>query len=169
MPDWIPPAAFTAFILAFLTALYKFSYWRGEVDTDRKNFSKFMNETRQDIKGIFRRLPDPLVESASHVPLTKRGKRAAEQLDAYSWASRVAAEQADQVAGKKEFEVYSFCQEYVETAYRKDRHSETLAKVKEIAYEHGAQVSQVKNLLAVVLRDELFEVVLLAWATDRQS
>lgn len=114
MLDWLTFGGVVALVVAFFKEARRFSYWQGHVDSDRKTTSELLKEIRQDIKGIFGKLSDPLVASASPVALTERGKQAARQLDAYAWAARVAQEQASQVTDKKEFEVYTFCQDDVD-------------------------------------------------------
>lgn len=158
MPDWITdPRTIIAVVAATVSAIGGIGYWVGQVNSDRKSFKEFMVEVREKLDKIFWNLPGPLTGLGSPVKLTELGEKAAKRIDAYAWAGRVAPEHADRVKGKKEYQVYKVCQEYVEEVFRTGQPPELVEKSIETAYEHGTHVSQVMNLLAVVLRDELLK------------
>lgn len=83
-------------VIAVITFAYKFGKWQGEVDGDRKRFNNFIEEIRKDIKNILSRLPPSPTTSASPIHLTQLGERISKNLDAESWAEKIAKEMVDQ-------------------------------------------------------------------------
>ena len=130
---------------------------RKDIDVDRNTIKGFMDEIRSDIKKIFERLPPTpmLVKSDSPISLTDLGEQAAKEMDVYAWASSVAPDLLDQVAGKQEFEIYEFCSEYIHSL----KDEEMLRKVAACAYNHGTDSGSVLTVLMVVLRDKLLELL----------
>ncbi len=61
--------------LALITFAYKYGKWQGEVDSDRKRISKFIEEIRKDVKDLLGRLPPSPTTSASPIQLTDLGER----------------------------------------------------------------------------------------------
>ena len=177
MEDWLGTPQVVTVVIGVVAALIGVGVWVGGVNKDRtylkenaardrKLIRRFMDEIREDIdeirediKEIFMRLPDPYLGSASPVTLTKRGKEAAEKIQAHDWASRIASSLAERVEGKREFEVYEFCQDYVNEMYRKNEDPAMVDRVKEWAYEYGSAPSDLIAVLVVVLRDEVLKQI----------
>ena len=175
MEGWFGTPQIVTVILGAAAVLLSVGIWVGGVNKDRKHLKdaaaqdrktmhEFMKEIRADIKEIrvdlkeiFKRLPDPFLGKASPVTLTKRGEEAARRIKAHHWAARTASTLAERVEGKREFEVYSFCQEYVNEMSGQGTDIEMLDRVRECAYEYASKVSEILPILAVVLRDEILK------------
>lgn len=91
----------------------------------------------------------------SPVRLTDLGKRAAIEMDVYSWAAGVAPDLLPRAKGKEEFEIYEICTEYVQALNNEDSMKRTVAAY---AYEQGSSSNSVLTILMVVLRDELLKL-----------
>ncbi len=176
MPEWIISAAVVALTIAFLGATFKFAYWRGEVDTDRKTFKKFMGEIREDMgeirnkfEKILLRLPPTPVAGSSPLRLTDLGVEIADDLKAYEWASRLTPSLRGEVRDMLPYEVDEFCEKFVERHISRRTSGEAsvsppehlneyramATKVAICAYERGLDRAAVRKVLRVVLRDEL--------------
>ena len=148
--EWISFAGTVALALALLAAVSKYSYWRGEVDTDRKGFKEFMDEVRSDIKLILGRLPSRVVEGASPVRLTDLGETLAKELDAHTWVVSHAESLLPKCEDLKEYEIYNLCGEHVRSTA-----DEWPENADEVAYDHAMSKENLWDVLAVVLRDEI--------------
>ena len=152
MPEWTTDART---ILAIIAAIAGVGYWVGQVNSDRKSFKEFMKDVRDDIKTILKRLPaEPILGGNSPVQLTDFGKRLADQMGAQRWAEELAASLLDSVRGKKPSEVDEFCTTYVSS--KLDALMESV--LTDVAYEVGRDKEEVRPVLRVVLREELFKL-----------
>ncbi len=140
--------------LAIAGLVIRLAVWYGAVNADRKNFKEFMEEIRKDVKAILSRLPPSPVASDSPLRLTKFGTEIAEEIEAQSWAERLAPSLMHEVGGKEPFEIDRFCIDYVERLGPEwDR------KIAKSSYEFGIKESGIKSVLHVVLRDEILKIV----------
>ena len=166
MPEWVPPTVLGAFVLAFVSALYWYAYWRGEVDTDRKNLrdgaiadrktmNEFMQEIRSDIKEIFRRLPDPQTAAAgSPLTLTDLGHEISEEMGAEKWAGMKAQQllaRNRDILKMQDFEIDEYCGEYVDDRLEPDWR----IKVAQTAYNRGLKRDAISVILKIELRDAI--------------
>lgn len=98
---WIVPLII-ALTGALLGAVFAFGKWYGEVNHDRKSFKEFMNEVRDDIKEILKRMPDPSpVQSKSPIQLTDFGENKSNTILAVDWAKNEAKNLIDDARGKE--------------------------------------------------------------------
>ena len=140
--------------LALAGLVIRLAVWYGEVNADRKNFKEFMEEIRKDVNAILSRLPSPPVSSDSPLRLTKFGTEIAEDIEAQSWAERLAPSLMHELGGKEPFEIDRFCIDYVENLGPEwDR------KIAKSSYEFGIEESGIKSVLQVVLREEILRIV----------
>lgn len=140
--------------LAIAGLVIRLAVWYGAVNADRKNFKEFMEEMRKDVKAILSRLPSPPVSSDSPLRLTKFGTEIAEDIEAQSWAERLAPSLVHELVGKEPFEIDRFCIDYVENLGPEwDR------KIAKSSYEFGIEESGIKSVLQVVLREEILRIV----------
>ena len=156
MPQWLQhPATWIIAGVAVLTAIITIARWTGSVDADRRNFKSFMDEIRNDIKQIFKRLPDPaVVSSASPLQLTDLGESMSEFMKAKNWAGEIAPQLLPQVINKQPFEVDQVAQDYVKGKLGEEMDRQVAA----CAYEYGRTQDRVLDVLHVVLRDELLRL-----------
>lgn len=158
-PLWIIAGAsvLTLFlaILGWIGFTFKFGVWKGEVDTDRKNFKEFMARIEKRIDEIFVRLSSPgTVGSASPIQLTDIGEKVAAEINAQAWARDIYDSLADHVSDiTEEFEIYEYAGDFVRTEFEPP--DEFKRKMKAVAYAHGITVGQIDEVLVVVLRDEI--------------
>lgn len=156
MNDWISIVSVVSGVgalLAIIALFFRIGVWKGGVDSDRETFKGFMNEIRNDIKQILKRLPPDTVRGDSPLQLTDLGKKVAKEIQASDWVKKVALTITSEDAGKHPYEVQEFCLEYVKR--EKVLSEDMQEKVKTSAFENGIQKEQVLRVLAVELRDQL--------------
>ena len=150
-------------IIAILSAVIKISRWTGNVDSDRKRFGKFMEEIRNDIKDIFKRLPaEPLEKTSSPIALTDYGKRISESID----ASEIADMQVTEVSGVvKDYNAYqiqeycfSFCKDDLLNKL-KESHIDLYDKIHKVAFEEGIDVEKITRVIALELRNKILSTL----------
>ena len=142
-------------MIAVITSAYKFGVWKGKVDNDRTSFREFMNEVRADIKLILTRLPPTTTTSASPIRLTELGERISNSIDAKNWAIKTAQELVDETKDMDSFEIQDFSFKHAKAF---DPDEALLENMREAPFESGIELSGVRNVLGVVLRDELLQM-----------
>ncbi|MCY4264374.1 MAG: hypothetical protein OXE78_05925 [Gammaproteobacteria bacterium] len=143
-----------ALVLAAIRFAHKYGKWQGEVNTDRSTFKDFMLEVRADIKKILEQLPTPTIASSSPIRLTELGAQISEKLDAKAWAQA----EAEKLIGETEGADALGIQETAFThAQDFDPPKELLGKMRDSAFERGVDLSGVRDVLGVELRDVLLE------------
>ena len=142
-------------MIAVITGAYNFGVWKGKLDNDRNSFKEFMSEVRADIKLILTRLPPTPTTSESPIRLTDLGERISNSIDAKCWARNKAKELVDKTKNMDSFEIQDLSFNY---AKELDPDGALLEKMREAAFESGIDLSGVKNVLGVVLRDELLKL-----------
>ena len=152
-------------ILAIAGLIWRGGQWMGSVNTDRDSFKTFMREVRDDIKEIrshiiriFQKL-DPeasTVERGSHLRLSKLGRDLSDRLDAKDWAKRAAPTLGDAVMGMTPYQLQDFCFEYVGSLTFEDN-EDLLIHIQACAFDHGLTERQVRDVLAVELRDLILQ------------
>ena len=131
--------------------------WYGVVNSDRASFKKFMDEVRDDIKQILRRLPETAVSSKSPVSLTDFGKNISNQLEVARWAVDHAVELQVQARGKEEYQIYDMCVDYV--GKQIDRDENLKETMRAGAYQLGTDLENIRKVYEVELRDELLRQI----------
>ena len=142
-------------MIAVITGAYNFGVWKGKLDNDRTSFKEFMSEVRADIKLILTRLPPTPTTSESPIRLTDLGERISNSIDAKYWAIKKAQELVDKTKDMDSFEIQDFSFNYAKAL---DPDEALLEKMREAAFESGIDLSGVKNVLGVVLRDEFLKL-----------
>ena len=132
---------------------FKFGKWKGQVDTDRTNFTEFMGEIREDIKKILERLPRQTEVSASPIRLTELGQKVSREIGAIALATQLVAQLRSHVDGKEAFEIQEKCLHFVEHEYKPSPEVETL--IGRAAYNNGLERRQVLRVIGLELRDIL--------------
>lgn len=150
MPYWVYVSTAIIAVVTVGGAVFAFGKWVGNVNADRSSFKDFIKEIRKDIKKILRLLPPAPVASSSPPHLTEYGEQLSRKLGAVEWAKSIAPTIQENVSGKAPFQVYDYCRGYVSQLSL-----ETDPRLFEKAYQDGIIDEHVKNVLAIVLRDEL--------------
>ena len=149
-------------LLAVIGFIFKFGSWYGEVNSDRKRFSKFIEEIRKDIKDILGRLPPSPTTSASPIQLTELGERISKNIGAKTWAEKIAQKLFEQSQDMTPFQIQTLSFDYVKS-FEPDK--ALLDKMQESAFESGIELEGVQNVLGVELRDYLLRMNNLARST----
>ncbi len=165
--DWffqaiIAIAAVVALVLPLFRSTKQDGKWEGSVNTKIETLEKLMDEVREDIRDIknnildiFKRLPAKAISSESPMTLTDLGEKISKEIQASAWAKQTAPSLAIQNRGKGHYDIQEFCLIYVE---EKSNLSEEMdRKVKASAYNNGIEKEQVLKVLAVELRNVIFE------------
>ena len=120
---------------------------------DRKRFREILDEIREDIKKIFRRLPPVEATGSSPLRLTDLGHAISTDVGGVAWAIRTAPDLEDQVEGMEAFEIQRFCFDHIAEA---DKFDDAMRRaILKSAYERGVREEQVLRVLAIELRDKL--------------
>ena len=137
-------------VSAAITFAYKFGKWRAKVDSDRIRFSNFKEEIRNDNKNILSRLPCLSTSSASPIRLTDIGERISKNINARSWAEKVANEMVEQTKG---FDLLKIQEESFEKAQSFESDEILLQNMRDSAFREGINLDGVREVLGVELRD----------------
>jgi len=123
--------------------------WEGAVDADRNHFRDFMKAVQRQLNEILAAVsPEPLVARSSPLRLTEGGEKLVEQLGGAAWARETAEGLAVEAEGLEPFDI-----EDLAFAYANDLKLPTL--MRKVAYEEGVPSAVVRQVLGIVLRDEL--------------
>ena len=123
---------------------------------DRKRFREVVDEIREDIKRIFRRLPPVAVAERSPLGLTNLGHAISKDVEGVAWAIRTAPGLEERIRGMEAFEIQRLCFDHVaEPTSFGDAMTKAIQKC---AYERGLKEEQVLRVLAIELRDKLLEL-----------
>ena len=151
--SWLVVVGAITASLAAIGAVVAISRWTGRVDTRLDNLEKAVKTVTKDIKKILR-IWQPEVAGASPLQLTDLGENMAKFMKAQDWAAGLASDLLPQVINKQEFEIDQFARDHVESKLDATMERQVAA----CAYEFGRKASGVRNVLRVVLRDELLRL-----------
>ncbi len=121
------------------------------------NIEKAIQAIQKDIQAIWRRLPESTMSSDSPLRLTDLGNSISGDLGAPDWANETAKKVIAQITDKTPYGIQQFSFDYVRSE-ETDFPEELIAKMKDSAFRHGTQMKQVKNVLAIELRDVLLRL-----------
>ena len=170
MPAWVNPISIALLTIAVGHILWAVARWTYKTDQVTKDMPGKIEVIKKDIESLKKKIskvhaqigemltvfPRRYVAAQGPVRLTDLGKRAAIEMDVYSWAAGVVPDLLPQAKEKEEFEIYEICTEYVQVLNDDDSMKRTVAAY---AYEHGSDSDSVLTILMVVLRDELLRLV----------
>ena len=152
MPEWLSGSGIVLIAIALITGMIKFSRWTGRTDEKFKTVEGFMDEVRADIKKIFERLKPPVAAGQSPIELTEYGEELSKKLRARDWARLVVPTILKDVPGKEPFQIHEYCKGYVSKISVK-----THPDIFKMAYENGISDENMREVLGLVLRDELLK------------
>ena len=163
----VVPGVIVALITLYLakrTESRSWSEWKGgigefktHVETTFREIKDSIDKIRESISSINSRLAhlSGLVGHNSPISLTDKGREVSAELEGSEWAIKEASRLADRIEGKNEYEIQEFCFEYVREDFTPD--NELNKKLQECAYRRGATVDDLKEVLAVELRDAMLK------------
>ena len=154
MAEWLNTPVIILAVLGVGALIWKIGKWMGEVDADRSRFKDFIKEIREDIKKILRRLPSSTTAGARPIRLTSLGKSIAGEIDADGWADTLVTHLKTEIVASRSMRFKSFPMDYAQAT---EPPPERLLQVYSAAYRHGVDVSEVRRVLGVVLRDKLLQ------------
>ena len=143
--------------VGIVAGLIKIGTWKGNVDSDRESFKEFMKEIRGDIKKILERLPPQTIAGSSPLSLTELGKTISEHIDARRIANELAGDLSESLQDKSHYDIQERCAEFINSEFKPSPIQDKI--IRECAYEHGVKIEQVKNVIAIELRDAVIEIV----------
>ena len=133
--------------------------WKGRVDTllerigmDLERIGTELAELRRI---VFDRLDIPLVISQSPLRLTELGKTVSEEIASQAWVEKVADSLNEKVRGKDAYEIRAFCFKYVESIDQYSKEEQQV--IRNTAYERGIKAKDLRQVLAIELRDKLLK------------
>ena len=140
-------------LLALGRFVFQIGKWVGNVNTDRANFKSFMDEVKADLReirsGVWTLLGKPTpVKGNSPLTLTDYGEDIAQAVDARLWTSQQVDDLKAGAIGKRPYEVE-------EIAFSHAQKAELSPLMRDAMWEHDYSVEHVRDVLGVVLRDEL--------------
>lgn len=165
---WADPAKATLAILATLgilggigVGIFKIGGWYGSVNSDRKNFKEFIDKVDRKIEELLEKvskLPSETLKRTSPIHLTELGESISKELKASHWAKEVAPGLVVQVKGQKAYEIQKFSFDCLKR--RRSVLTESMEITVEMcAYEHGLGKTEILDVLAIKLRDELLRLL----------
>ena len=160
--DWINPLIYVVGGIAVVGAVWKLAHWKGGVDEFKRGMDGFrsdvreaIQEIRSDIKEILGRLPSASTIRTSPIELSNLGKAISQEIDAAAWAEKTAHNLLEKVRDKPPFEIQEFCFDY---ARRQAFSGDLFTKMRQSVYEHGTTMGNVRDVLAVELRNALLKL-----------
>lgn len=168
--DWSNPLVYIVPGIAFLGASITFVI-RVERFMSKKNESiRFLEkaieelkvdvkELRTDVKVLFRNNSGDssvsVVERNSPLRLTEVGDSISEALDVKTWATGTAQDVVPKLKWSHPYDIQVFCMDYVDHTSNFD--TEFMNRIKSYAYEEGLSMSQIRDVLAIELRDAILK------------
>ncbi len=156
-------------ILAIIAAVgmnFGAGAWYNNVNSDIRLLKDFMKSTNTKIDDymksinakiddIISRIPSDTVSSTSRKNLTEKGETISVELDARVWAETQSSILAEKFAGLNAYEIQEMAYSYVmELRFEVDFNG----RMQNSAFEHGVSLHDVKNVLAIELRDCLLRM-----------
>ena len=153
------PVVWALVALALVAGVCRFWFWRGQVDSDRDAFKKFMTEIGgkidkiqenvHELLGVARGVSRP----GSPLTLTELGGKVADCLESKDIFQDIETLLRDRVHEKQPYEIHDICFEYVHGELNPS--SEMEAVIRLCAYENGVKREDVLEVMAIELRDRL--------------
>lgn len=116
-----------------------------------------IKELNSDIKVLFRNnlegSSEPIVERKSPLRLTDRGDSISEALGVKAWATQTAQDVFPKLKLSLPYDIQVFCMDYVDHTSNFD--TEFMERIKRYAYDEGLTVGQIRDVLAIELRDAI--------------
>ena len=148
--------------------------WKGRMDAFKKNTTKRLKgidkkiggvgTTVRDIESSLQRLG--ILRAKSPLTLNELAERAWRDLDAEDWLRKHAEAVSDEVEGMDEYDVQEFCFDHM-AALEFDPEQQESAK--RAAYHNGLTEFQVRQVMAVKLRDQLLDLAGLHRPVDEKE
>ena len=126
----------------------------------QKILTGFMKEIRDDIKDIFKRLPAVVATAQSPVQLTELGHEIEKEINASTWVVNHIDYILESIESHTPYHIQERCFEYAQNEFMANivPDSDTLKDaIERTAFNHGLSLSQVLEVVGIVLRDEVLK------------
>ena len=155
--DWNNPLIYIVPGLAVLSGIIYLSRWMGKTDESVRLIEEAIKEIKSDIKEILRQFSGSAVERKSPLRLTEGGQSISDALDAKAWAARTVQDLLPKLKGSHPYDIQMFCMDCVD--HEGNLTHEFVQKMKSCAYEEAFPMSQIKDVLAIELRDAILKIL----------
>jgi len=162
MIEFLNDTKIWTFGLGFLGSFGAAIWWASSINTRvgvlesvTQELKTVTEELKTDVKILFSRIAEPATAGASPLRLTEFGEKISHDIDAKVWASTEAPRHIHKVKEFEDFEIHNHCFDYVKQEFKRDR--EFARSILRTAYKLSTDSDQVMSVLAVELRDCLFE------------
>lgn len=143
--------------------VWKTATWKTRSDADHKILVDFMQEIRDEVKEIFKRLPALTTQPGSPTTLTDLGKEIAQEIQIAQWVPQYAREHLSALRGENPYEVQKAClyhaRTFLENHLSKAKMDDTVDAMKMSAFQHGVSLEQVQDVAGIALRDEVLKLL----------
>lgn len=141
--------------------------WEGEADADRALFKDFMERVDDSIEQVksdvnevrtylIERFGPLRIRPQSPLQLTMFGEEISERAAASQWVSRVVGGNImHSVKARDAYEIQKICFDYAADPSHYNKEETTI--IHGVAYEKGLKADEVRQVLAIVLRDAILE------------
>ena len=155
--DWSNPLVYIVAGGAILGWVIRVERGLSKKDESITFLKDAVKELKSDIKQLFRDQSavstGSVVERNSPLHLTDRGHSISEELDVTAWATQTAQDIFPKLKVSHPYDVQVFCMDYVDHPSNFD--TEFMDRIKYYAYEEGFSMSQIRDVLAIELRDAI--------------
>ena len=148
-------------ILAIIGVVWSIAYWVSKVNSDRSSFKEFMNKVSgqlekisADILSLKVQLKGKTIESKSPYNLSKLGVEVSDEISGKKIAEKLSVKFIDKA--KKldtKYEIQDLCFRFAHGEYEPE--NQDLRIMQECAYNKGITIKEVKDVIAIELRDIL--------------
>ena len=156
--DWRVILTGAGILIAAIIGVVKVAFWAGSVNEHKSSVYKFMDEIRGDIRLILDRVPNPTTAAGSPRKLTEFGEKIASDFAAREWAMITSRPLMDRLSELEPYEVEELSSVAI-AEILDSRSSDLRSRVRACSYENGIPSQEVVNVLEVILRDELLEIM----------
>ena len=164
--DWKTIVICIGTLAALGTLIFRIASYFWDRAESRAEWRGRTNESVTGLKTTLKRLDDnprrlvehfrptaAVAETTGPMSLNERGKAVSDSLGAKEWAREKAVELSPGVGGQEAFEIYEFTKGYVEDDNHFD--AEFQRQMRRTVYELSLEMTQVRTVLAIELRDAL--------------
>ena len=132
--------------------------WVGKVDATLDHIKSDISKIQEAVQKIFLKL-EKVDDSGSPRVLTDLGKKVSREINAAQWAERLcrSGQLRKEVEGKTDYQIQEFCFDFVHNRLNPDDNEQRT--LEGCAYENGLEVSSVRRVLGIELRDKVMELI----------
>ena len=154
-------------IKATATATAAVVEWKTTVENNQESTSKSitniegtLSKISDDIKKLFGLVNrNPTIQPGSRLMLTEFGEKLAENIEVNTWISSHADKLKMELVGYTPYEIQEECFRYAQNDLMQVVGEEHKTKIQSVAFDNGIDLASVLNVVGIVLRDKLLEIM----------